>query len=803
MHTWNYTPGHAFTLSLAADARLSPTDYANDQIWQLNFGGSDPPAISVETTFGLRARLCRIFPRFSYNGHVVTDPADFSHPINIQRYCPNYICLSFNPFSSINVRLEYWVPGSQAIACRTKLTNTGHETCLLELEWAEVLLPIDEGMRMAVSEIDMATILAGRTADLAPVLFLTGGAQSGKSPYPSLNLSCSIPAKGEKEAVWVHASLDNTNASYEFTKKILDRNWDGEFAHLLRINSASIDIKTGNKDWDNAFFLSQVLANQMLIGPTHYCQTLSLIATRKPDQGFSRLKNGSDYNHLWNGQSLIDIYHLSNILLPGAPELVQGLVENFLATQTSEGEIDCRPGPGGQRTHLLATPMLAEIILQIYQYTGNIQYLRTVFPNLLAFFLSWFSPSHDRDCDQFPEWDQAIQTGYEELPLFSQHHSWSCGVDISVVESPDLASYLFRECRCLLSIAKIIGNDDVTAQLTAISNQLQQALEESWSDEQASYLYRDRDSHTSTGVENLGSCHGPGIIAVQRGFPQPIRPIIQIMTRREVTHPAQIFIHGTGTSGAHRVENITSRQVHWQLERGYITSQYSYSSIERIEINGIRAVDTVLIQAVNLNILDQSLLLPLWAGIPSSDKAKVLINLTIMNKKKFLAPFGLRTWVELPGQDGYPEDYIGLHLPWTVLALKGMVKYGERKKAAEVFSRFMKAVVQAIGREMKLYQSYHSETGKPQGTSNTLLSLVPVGLFLEILGVNIISPTIVEVSGSNPFTWPVTVRYRGMTIVKQEKKTLVIFPSGESTTVDHDQFRRLSCAYTTSQENYP
>ena len=127
MRNWQFTPEHPVSLTIAADARLGPTNYVNDQIWRVNLGNSDPPAVALETTFGLRARLCRIFPRFILNGQVVNDPAHFSHPITIQKYYPNYICLSFKPFSSINVRQEFWVPGSQVIAGRTKLTNTSHE----------------------------------------------------------------------------------------------------------------------------------------------------------------------------------------------------------------------------------------------------------------------------------------------------------------------------------------------------------------------------------------------------------------------------------------------------------------------------------------------------------------------------------------------------------------------------------------------------------------------------------------------------------------------------------------------------
>ena len=225
MHNWNFSPEHSISLTLAADARMGSTDYTNDQIWELKMGSSDPPSISLDTTFGLRARLCRIFPRFIYNGKVVNDPTQFSHPITIHRYYPNYLELSFKPFSCINVKLEYWVPSSQVIAGRIKITNTTHEKCAVQLELAELLLPSSDGFRMSVKEIEMTTLLAGRSSNLSPVLFLTGGAQAGKSPYPSLQLSYVIPAHGEQESNWAHASLDNIDKSYELVKEVISKNW--------------------------------------------------------------------------------------------------------------------------------------------------------------------------------------------------------------------------------------------------------------------------------------------------------------------------------------------------------------------------------------------------------------------------------------------------------------------------------------------------------------------------------------------------------------------------------------------------
>ncbi len=786
MHDWNFTPDHQISLTLSADARLNPTDYTNDQIWELNFGNSEPSALSLQTTFGLRARFCRIFPRFIFDGQVINNPAHFYHPITIHQYYPNYISLSFKPFSCVNVILEYWVPGSHAIAGRSKIINTTHEACQIQLEWAELLVPGPDGNRMATNEIGLTTILAGQTANLNPVLFLIGGAQAGKSPYPSLNLSYDIPPHGEQESHWAHAALPEMNASYQLAKEIINTNWDAEYARISRINSQQIEINTSNQDWNTAFYLAQTVADQLILQPTQLCNAPSFVYSRNPDQGFSLLMDGSDYNHLWNGQTPIDTNYLTNFLLPASPELLKGMLDNFLATQTPYGEIDWKPGLGGQRSQLLATPLLANMTWQFYEYTGDIEYLDYVFPKLLNFFFSWFTSAHDRDNDLIPEWDQSVQTGYEEHPQFSYTYPWSAGIDISTVESPDLISYLYRECQSLISIAKQLRNDEEINRLESIGDQLKAMVEQSWSDHHACYLYRDRDSHISTPPEFLGKLLGAGVMEIHKEFRQPLRPIIHFHSKKEGTHPVQIFIHGITTTGSHRIDHIPTNRMHWHLGSGYITSEYLYKTIEQIEVTGISDDVEVIVQSACLPSINQTLLLPLWAGIPSEEKAKILINLTIMNKKRFLSPYGLRSCIDIPSLDDIPEEFFGIHLPRINLIIDGLIRYGERKNAAEVFTRLMNAVVQSLKKDMKFHQFYHSETGKPLGTINSLTSLIPIGLFLEILGVKIISATKVEISGSNPFPWPVTLKYRGLTIIQQEKKALIIFPDGQNITVDNN-----------------
>ena len=110
MKTWNLRLGDPGAFILAADARCGPTDYTNDQIWNLHLARSEPPSLVLRTTFGLRARSLRLFPRFIEGDTVLDDPATFNSLPVVKRFYPNYLLVSFSPFMGIDVNIEYWVP---------------------------------------------------------------------------------------------------------------------------------------------------------------------------------------------------------------------------------------------------------------------------------------------------------------------------------------------------------------------------------------------------------------------------------------------------------------------------------------------------------------------------------------------------------------------------------------------------------------------------------------------------------------------------------------------------------------------
>jgi hypothetical protein len=128
-----------------------------------------------------------------------------------------------------------------------------------------------------------------------------------------------------------------------------------------------------------------------------------------------------------------------------------------------------------------------------------------------------------------------------------------------------------------------------------------------------------------------------------------------------------------------------------------------------------------------------------------------------------------------------------VHLPWNLFVCEGLLQYGYRTEAARLFAYNMNAVIQSLKLNRAFHARYHAERGTGIGERNALSGLAPVGLFLKILGVEILSPTRVKLEAENPFPWDVTVRYRGLKVIRGMKKTEVIFANGKSVTVERGE----------------
>ncbi len=782
MKTWNLKSGDPGAYTLVADARCGPTDYINDQIWELHLERSEPPSLALRTTFGLRAQSLRMFPRFIEGDTIIDDPTTFNSPPVVKRFYPNYLLVAFSPLMGIDVSIEYWVPDSHAVTGRVQITNSRLSERKIRFEWAALLRPSTEGQRMAATHMEAAIVLCGQTDGISPVIFMTGGTESSAGPYPALSIDMDLAPGGTRKFTWSHAGLPETEASFELAKELVTRNWEAEIAHLDILNGRILTIETGNEDWDAALALAQKTALSMFAGPTANLPEKSFVLSRQPDKGYSPRGDGNDYTYFWNGQSVMEADYLISLILPSAPDLAQGILNNFLSTQTQKGFIDCKPGLGGQRGRLLATPQLTNMAWRIYQATEDRLFLSEVLPQLIAFVQSWFTPDQDRDGDGIPEWTHPIQSGYEDHPAFSQWQSWAQGADITQAESPALCAFLYNEIQLLIRMSRVLENETPTTALEALADNLKSAVEAAWNPKENIYQHWDRETHLSPPGRFLGSRQGPGEIFLEESFIQPVRLLIQIQSTEARSRPAAGFIHGTGVSDRHRVESITEERFQWYLGRGNVTSERVYQSVEHLQITGIEADDLVNVQIVDLAIQDQTLLLPLWAGIPDKTRAEKLIQKTIKDETRFWHTFGIPAYIHSHSESDADTCH-NVYMPWNSLIGEGLVRYGHSQEAVILFTRLMDGIIKNLKRDRTFYQNYHSQTGQGVGERYALSGLPPLGLFLEILGVRILSSRRVALSGFNPFPLPVTVKFRGLTILREEQRTKITFPGGQTAVV--------------------
>jgi hypothetical protein len=178
-----------------------------------------------------------------------------------------------------------------------------------------------------------------------------------------------------------------------------------------------------------------------------------------------------------------------------------------------------------------------------------------------------------------------------------------------------------------------------------------------------------------------------------------------------------------------------------------------------------------------------TLLAPLWAGIPDANRAQALIGRAVLDAERFDRPFGAPA-VPLLAEAEAETVAQSVHLPWNQFIAEGLLGYGFRLEAARLIVHMMNAVIQSLSQSRAFYQRYHSEKGTGIGERNALSGLAPTGLFLQALGVTILSPARVRLEGHNPFPWAVTVSYKGLQVVRGlDDRTEVTFPNGKSVTV--------------------
>ncbi len=784
MRDWSLSPGDPLHLTLAADARLTQTDYVNDHIWEVELGGNDPErsAIGIHTTFGLRARSMRIFFRFSEGGKSVTDPNTFAGKPSLRRFYPNFLTLDFVPFENLSATADFWVPDSHAVAGRVTLINKSTATRQIQLEVCAALAHLN-GQSIIPTQQQLVNILAGQTSGIAPVIFMTGGPKHGPGPHASLLLDLELGPGATRTLSFAHAALDTVAAGFDLARKTAARPWQAELARIEMLAAGqTFDIRTGDADWDAAFALSQKAAHALFLSGNGGLPHPTFMQTRHADNGHSPKGDGLDYPPAWNGQFALDAYYLSNVLT-AAPQVTKNILLNFLAAQDEDGEIDGKPGLGGQRGKFLCMPILAGMAWRYFQTTGDQDFLNEAYPKLVKFFWSWFSGQHDRDRNGAPEWDHILQTGFEDNPLFDVWHPWSQGLDVSYVHSPSLEAMLFHEAQVLARIARQLGKpEEETSLITMQGEKVRGYLEDGWNAENSFYSYRDRRTGKTSVGRVIAKRKSDGSMRPKFESETPVRLLVEIQTKSPAAKRPEVEICEYFTKSKGGVEVIAGHQFQWRTGGLVATTETVFSRVGRVSVIGLEEKDKINIKIIDTTGEDLTLALPLWSGVMEEQRAHALIGRNLMSAERFNRPYGLPSLPSVPDPEAESVS-LGVSLPWNTLIAEGLLAYGFRAEATRLTAHLMNAVIQNLKQNRAFYQRYHAEKGTGIGERNSLAGFAPVGLFMQALGVAILSSTRVRLEGRNLFPWQVTIKYKGLTIVRGMEQTTVTFINGESVIV--------------------
>ncbi|MBN1231040.1 MAG: hypothetical protein JXA19_04170 [Anaerolineales bacterium] len=750
---------------LSADLRFCQINPENDQVWSLIVRQEEKPQLLLETTFGLRAKSMHIFPEFKIYRGVSTENSGFIKPPIISDFYSNYIKTVFSPLSGIECTTEFWCAESDTIACRMLLINDGETKLSFRTSWVFDLVPQSPGLRLSPEKIDGANILVGQSDNIYPVIFMTGGPEAVNSPYPNLFLDLTLHPGEERKITWVHSAAEEKKESISRARRIASRNWDAEIQWIEMENKGLVEIVTGVPEWDFIFAMGQSLLVSLIEKTHEAAGDYSLLQSRGPDQ----IKKEKVH------ESIV-LWYLLDQLLPGYPDIVKNLLEDLFSEEKDVDE------QGKISPPKLYTPLLAAITKRLYEVTGDQIFLARIYPKLWDQYSSWFSEKMDLDLDGYPEWSDPAQTGFVDNPLFARWYPWAQGVDINYIEAPSLAGFLFNEGQALLELCTVSGYQEHKVTILDRNAVLQKKMEESWNSKRAVLEYRDRDTHLCVKGKKAGEIRGNDSLEIQEFFTEPTRLLIRINTHAKTLRLLKIALFGSSASGKPVEEKFNRDDFLWYLDSGIVTTSKVFSSLGKLEIQGLDDHDKITLESVDHRQRDHSMFIPFFAGMLDEKVEEKLIKRTLLKNTTFWRKHGVPALAVLPSNHALAANHI--YLEWNSLIGMGLASRGYISEAAELLKKLISMISDNYQREYQFRRFYDADTGIGAGEPNTIMSLPPLGLFLKTLGVEIISPWKVRLTGGNPFQKTVTIRYKGLEICRMKKKTFFTFPNGESAQVD-------------------
>lgn len=751
-----------FCRFLCADVRFGHLSILNDQCWALGTAIGEPQAVSLLTTYGLRAARMHIFPQFSVEDLVLRDPDKFhSHPVEVFSSA-SFVNLVFSPFPSLDVEYRLWVPDSQVLVGQVTCINKGDYTRTFEIDWRVHLQPLQGGSPMKHAQTGMNTTLQGDCGGLHPVFYLTGGAVPISTDLPGLGNKLLLIPGAIRQVTWALASLTTLEASIQQARQYSSRSLELE---QIRIEMADKRVKVYCEPADGRIRenlqRSQDRAFQLLMPPTRKHAHTTYVNERSPDTGNHPSEDILELQPGWRGQMLPEIYLLSLNLLPGRPDVIKGLLQNFLALQQPNGRIDFRASVNHNLTGHSALPMLSALVSDLHPYLDDDAWLVRIYPQLLAFFKTWVKLDESGGLT-LSGLTHPLQLGFNDMRPEANSDLVELWIRLTNPENFLLLSLLYREVTALLQISKQISREEDQSWLETIQDQLKLKAEELLVGNTPVLQAPVHPAIRHQPMVVLTRFDRDGLPWLKHNLEHPGRIYLRIDHQDKLPPDFSCFISGFA-SGTYVEKKIIARDFQQIGSSHLIIPREFFDFIESIKITKLpagAAGEIGLVDMVCPGILD---LMTLYAGIPAA--VKVSKQLRRSRIKAHLVSGGISLF---PSPGFNTALLIPSHL--SAMIMDGLVRYGKFDLAAQCYKH------QYL---QNLAQSGSALANLRNCTSMRVEDLVPTRLYLKLHGLMNLSAreiVIAHYDGKQP---PVTVQYNQLELTLKHKLTEVRMQSGE------------------------
>jgi hypothetical protein len=737
------------SLTLAADHAFATDLESPDIVWQLELEPAQP--LSLQTSLGLQAQSFRIFPFVTRNKHIYQNlNENFSTP-RIDNLTSNYAKLNLSPDPETQASFEFWAREPYAISGRVTLRNSGTENAELSARVAGLLVPLDGGQGMSITKLDYKTYLRGQSGEMTVALVMEGMPKPVISPNQALEISQLLQPGEEFSMLWRCSLAFSPSQSQERVLKPFPANWQAEVARLEVANQArALEIETPLHDWNLVFKAMQDQANLLVKKPEDPEQGLTFFDSRNTHSPVGKAYEPRFWSLSSDQSSILEIRQFLRTLLPAQTQLAVDLIRSILKNP--------------QYKNAPPFPQLAALVWDVHTYHQQPQFLAECLPVLAEQTLSWFSPQHDRDQDGLPEWPSPDYARLTDLPNFNVWQEESFPTRISSAESLGLAILLSGELETLQRMTRVLGDEQLSAQIRPYQERLGAAITR-FRSEQPGTSFIDRDTHRVhlsqkvIGVE----LPDPNWQSVRLKTPARLNILLKC---HAYCMPGDFQVVGADIYGQELRETITSSNMNWLTYGFHITTQNVFSRFDRLKNLDVTK-GSLQVYTSDLEITDISQQLG-WEGQGGEEELPAWAA-----PQDFRYRFGLPTDLNPAKTDGG-----SVNIGWNCLLIEHLNRIGEKKLAFDLLSRLMLGFSDMLKREHALMEGFTSDSGACWGKRNGIRGLLPPLLLLEVAGIQIINEQKVSISGENPCPWPLIVRFRGLEVRRDGKNTAIQFPDG-------------------------